>query len=178
MSFSTLIVPFLIYWLALFVTTYITVEYGQNWLYDEPTPHFPIKVAVGTFALAALMTVLPLEYATMFTTSKHWLLLQAVVWFVVFTLLFQFHPPHAFVIAVVMILTIPGLASMAIGSLRESRRPTPVATPTVAPLGPRPTGGGAPPAKAITPPEQARPAAGPAAIPKEPPPPPSEEPEE
>ncbi|HWE35768.1 MAG TPA: hypothetical protein VG406_04285 [Isosphaeraceae bacterium] len=176
MSFSAMIVPFLIYWLALFVTTYITVEYGQNWLYAEPTRHFPIKVAVGTFALAALLTVLPLEYATMFTTSKHWLLLQAVIWFVVFTLLFEFHPPHAFVISVVMILTIPGLASMAVGSLRESRRPATIATPTVAPLGPRPSGGAAPTTKTITPPDQARPA-GPGVIPKPPPPPPEEEPE-
>lgn len=143
MSSSTLI-AFLIDWLALFVTSYVVVEYGQNWLYDEPTKHFPLKVAAGTFGLAALLTALPLDYATMFTGSLHWLLLQAIVWFAVFTLLFQFHPPHAFVISVVMILTIPGLASMAVGSLKESRRPNPLVTPTVAPLGPQPAGGAAP----------------------------------
>ena len=44
----TYVWPLLIYWLLLFVACYIVVEYGQNYLYDEPTPNVALKVALGS----------------------------------------------------------------------------------------------------------------------------------
>ena len=41
--------PFLIYWLVMFVVSYIAVEVGQDQFYDEVTPHAGLKVTVGSF---------------------------------------------------------------------------------------------------------------------------------
>lgn len=136
-----ILAAFLIYWLACFAACYLVVEQAQNYYYDEPTEGYPWKVAIGSFVMAVLATRLPPDFSTMFSSSFHWTLLHAIVWFVIFTLLFQFHGRHALIWSLATLLTIPGLATMAIDSLRESARPTPVPEPTAAPLGPRPGGG-------------------------------------
>ena len=38
LSMFAIIVPFLIYWLVMFVLSYVAVEVGQDQLYDEATP--------------------------------------------------------------------------------------------------------------------------------------------
>jgi hypothetical protein len=48
--------PFLIYWLVMFVVSYIAVEVGQDLFYDEVTPHAGLKVTAGSFLLAAMLT--------------------------------------------------------------------------------------------------------------------------
>ena len=136
-----ILVTFLVYWMAFFAACYLVVEQAQNYYYEEPTPGYPWKVAIGSFIMAIFATRLPIDFSTMFSSSVHWTLLHAIVWFVIFTLLFQFHPKHALILSLLTLLTIPGLATMAIDSLGETSRPTPVAAPTAAPLGPRPSGG-------------------------------------
>ena len=39
---------FLIYWLVVFVGTYVVTEIGQDQLYDEVTPHVGLKVGAGS----------------------------------------------------------------------------------------------------------------------------------
>src|SRR5437660_9747036 len=87
--------PLLIYWLALFVVCYMVVEVAQDQFYDEVTPRAWLKVGLGTLVLAALATWLRPSYDLMFTQDLPWTALQGIAWFIVFTLVFQFHPKHA-----------------------------------------------------------------------------------
>lgn len=114
-----IIFSFCVYWLILFVTSYIVVEYSQNYLYDETTPSVGWKLAGGTLLLAILMTVLRnhTSFDTMFTSDIGWTLLQALAWFGVFTLIYRFQPLHGGVLGVCTFLLIGGLASMAVDSL-------------------------------------------------------------
>ncbi|MHC5537509.1 hypothetical protein ACYOEI_04665 [Singulisphaera rosea] len=125
--------PFLIYWLVLFVACFSIVEFGQDQLYDEVTPHPGLKVGLGSLILAAVLTWIRSSFDTMFTSDLPWTVLQAIVWFGVFTLILQFHPTHAFAIGVVAMLLIPGLATMGVHSLmtpRGAATPTRYTTPT------------------------------------------------
>ena len=47
---------FAIYWLVLFATCYIVVEYGHSYLYDEATPATGLKVLLGSALLAMMLT--------------------------------------------------------------------------------------------------------------------------
>ncbi|WP_406695430.1 hypothetical protein V5E97_30845 [Singulisphaera sp. Ch08] len=123
---GAIIWPLLIYWLAMFIASYMIVEFGQDFFYDEVTPRAGLKVGLGSFLLAALLTWLRPSYDTMFTSDLPWTVLQAIVWFAVFTLIYQFHPQHALAIGTVALLLIPGVATMGVQSLM-----TP--TPTLAP---------------------------------------------
>ena len=105
--------PLLIYWLVLFVACFVLVEIGHDQLYDEVTPRAGLKVAAGSFVLAALLTALraygfPASFESMFTTNIGWTLLQGVVWFLVFMFVFQFHPWHAFGLGVVTMILVSG----------------------------------------------------------------------
>jgi hypothetical protein len=125
---TTFIWPLLIYWLATFVVCYILVEIAQDQLYDEVTPRAGLKVAAGSFVLALLLTTLraygfAASFDSMFTTNIGWTLLQGVVWFVVFTLIFQFHPWHALGLGVVTMLLVPGLATMGVESILATPAP-------------------------------------------------------
>src|SRR5271157_1870138 len=111
---ATILWPLLIYWLVLFVACYVVVEIGQDQLYDEVTPRSGLKVLGGSFLLAALLTALrkygfPATFESMFTTNIAWTLLQGVVWFGVFTLIYQFHPWHALGLGVATMLVLSGL---------------------------------------------------------------------
>jgi hypothetical protein len=119
-----LIWPLLIYWLVLFVICYIIVEFGQNYLYDETTPLVAVKIAIGSFILAAVLTKTRSSYDTMFTEQIGSTVIQAIVWFAVFTLVFRFQPWHAAGIGIVAMALVAGLASLAVDSLT---RPTPPA---------------------------------------------------
>lgn len=140
MSISSILVPLLVYWLVLFVVCYTIVEFGQNYLYDETTPRMGLKVAAGSLLLAALLTWTRTTFDTMLTTDLPWSTLQAIAWFAVFTLIFQFQPLHGAVLGIVSMLVIAGLASIAVDSLTT---PGPRVAPEVArPAQPvrRPTG--------------------------------------
>jgi hypothetical protein len=120
---GAIIWPFLIYWLVMFVTSYIAVEVGHDQLYDEVTPMVGLKVAGGSFLLAALTTWLRPSYESMFTSNIVWTLLAGIVWFGVFTLIYQFHPWHALAVGIPLMLMIPGLATLGVESVMK---PTPV----------------------------------------------------
>src|SRR4051794_31099420 len=92
--------PFLIYWLVMFVLSYIAVEIGQDQLYDEVTPKSGLKVALGSFLIAAMLTYFHPSFDSMFTENIAYTVLQAIVWVGVFPFIYQFHPPHAAAIAI------------------------------------------------------------------------------
>ena len=58
----------------------------------------------------------PASFESMFTTNIGWTLLQGVVWFLVFMLIFQFHPWHALGLGITMLL-VSGLATMGVESV-------------------------------------------------------------
>jgi hypothetical protein len=118
--------PFLIYWLVMFVSSYIIVDIGHDQLYDEPPPNEAARVLVGSLLLSALLTWTRPTFDTMFTSGLPWTVLQGIVWFLVFMFIYQFHPYHAVAIGVVAMLLIPGVASMGVESLTK---PTPTVTP-------------------------------------------------
>ena len=109
--------PFLIYWLVMFVLSYIAVEIGQDQLYDEVTPMAGAKVAGGSFLLAAMLTYFHPTFDAMFTTSIAWTVLQAIIWCGVFILIYQFHPWHALAIALPLMLMTSGFATMGVDSV-------------------------------------------------------------
>ena len=118
-----LIWPLLIYWLVIFVACFVVVEFGHDQLYDEVTPHAGLKVTGGSLLIAILLTCAevrwrtPASYESMFTSNIIWTVLQALVWFGVFTLIFQFHPWHALGLGIATMLLVTGLATMGVDSL-------------------------------------------------------------
>jgi hypothetical protein len=119
----SLIWAFLLYWLVLFAACFIVVEYGQGFLYDEATSYVWPRVAVGSLLLALLLTYTHTSFDSMLTTDIGWTVLQSIVWFGVFTLIFRFQPQHGAVVGVVTMLLITGLATMAVDSLGQTIRP-------------------------------------------------------
>jgi hypothetical protein len=120
----TIVVPLLIYWLVMFVLSYIAVEIGQDQLYDEVTPKSGLKVAGGSFLLAAMLTLfrhkgLPATFESMFTDNLIWTVLQALVWIGVFLFIYQFHPWHALAIALPLMLISSGFATMGVDSVTK-----------------------------------------------------------
>ena len=128
-AMATIIWPLLIYWLVVFVGCYVVVEFGQDQLYDEVTPHVGLKVAGGSLLLAILLTALkyydvPASYLTMFTNNIIWTLLQAIVWPGVFSILvFRFHPWHGLGLGLATMVLVSGLATMGVENLLS--RPVP-----------------------------------------------------
>jgi hypothetical protein len=127
---STFIWPLLIYWLVLFVACFIVVEVGHDQLYDEAPPHAGLRVAGGSLLIAIFLTWLrwmgtAASYDSMFTTNIVWTVLQGLVWFGVFTLIFQFHPWHALGIGVVTMLLVSGVATMGVDSVLTRSAATP-----------------------------------------------------
>jgi hypothetical protein len=149
---SAIVWPLLIYWMVLFIACFTIVEFGQDQFYDEVTPHSGLKVAVGSFLLAAVATWLRPSFDTMFTSNLAWTVLQGIIWFGVFTLIFQFHPQHAAAIGIVAMLLIPGVATMGVESLLRTRPVSP-ATRYLGPPKPirKPLGAIAPPTKEAAP---------------------------
>lgn len=121
---ATTIWAFLIYWLVVFVGCYIVVEIGQDQLYGEVTPPVGLKVSAGSLLLALLLSYLRPAFDSMFTTSFAGTVLQAIAWFAVFTLIFQFHPWHGLGLGIASMLLISGLATMGVNSILT---PTPAA---------------------------------------------------
>lgn len=122
--FSLVVWPLLVYWLLLFVACYVVVEYGQNLLYDEVTPHAFPKIAGGSLILAGLLVYSRTSYDTMVTSELGLTVIQAVVWFGVFVLVFRFQPLHGGIVGMVMMALVAGLATIAVDSLSKGRAQT------------------------------------------------------
>jgi hypothetical protein len=125
----TIILPLLIYWLVLFVACFVVVEFGHDQLYDEVTPHAGLKVAGGSLLIAVVLTTLRAKgltasFESMFTTNIIWTVLQGLVWFGVFTLIFQFHPWHALGLGLATMLLVTGMATMGVESVLSKPVPT------------------------------------------------------
>jgi hypothetical protein len=117
-----IIIPFLIYWLVLFVLSYVAVEIGQDQLYDEVTPMAGLKITGGSLLLALMQTYFHPTIDSMFTSNFAFTVLQALVWIGVFILIYQFHPWHGLAIALPVMLICSGFATMGVDSLTK---PTP-----------------------------------------------------
>lgn len=119
MGFLTgVVIPFAVYWLIWFAVCYVLVEFAQGYLYDEATPSAGLKVAIGSFILAAFLTWARPSYESMFSHGLPNTLALAIVWFVVFTLILRFHPMHAFGISLAALLVLGGASTLAISSLQ------------------------------------------------------------
>ncbi len=119
----------LIYWLVVFVSCFVVIEIGQDQLYDEVTPHVGLKVTGGSLLLAVMLTAfynkgLAASFDSMFTNNILCTVFQAIVWFGVFVLIFQFHPWHALGLGIATMLMVQGLATMGVNSILT---PTPAA---------------------------------------------------
>jgi hypothetical protein len=112
-----------LYWLILFVVCYVVSEYSQKYLYDETTPALGLKLAGGTFILAALLTTFRSSYDNMFTTGFHWSILQGIAWFLVFMFIFRFHPKHALALGLGTFILAGGMATLGIDSLAGGNAP-------------------------------------------------------
>ena len=137
----SIIWPFLIYWLVIFVACFVVVEVAQDQLYDEVTPHAGLKVTLGSLLIAMLLTALryygfPASFESMFTSNIAWTLLQGVVWFGVFTLILQFHPWHALGLGIATMLMVSGLATMGVESILSRPAATSAAARPFAPTKP------------------------------------------
>ncbi len=145
-----------VYWLVVFVGTFITVEYAQSYLYDEVTPARGAKIAVGSLILAALLVWARPRYDTMFTSGIGWTVVQAIVWFAVFVLILRFHPVHAIGISLVAFFLLSGMATLAYESFSgsnpsgvpASRRPSQPLRRSTGPTLPSAPAGNAPAAAA------------------------------
>jgi hypothetical protein len=127
MHYASFIIGLLIYWLAFFVTCYLTNEIFQDQLYDEMPKYMGYRVMAGSFLLALLAAVLHPSFETLFTSNLAWTALQALVWVGVFILVFQFHPWHGLAIGLVAVLLIPGLTTMGVdNALTPSKAEVPI----------------------------------------------------
>ena len=147
-----LLTSFAVYYLVLFVVCFLVVSQGQDALYDEPTPNFEWKVALGAGILAAALTYTHSSFATMFTDDFGKTVIQGILWFGVFTLIYRFHPWHAAGIGLATMLIVTGLATMGVDSMLSPRPTNRFESKQVTTPLRRPTGAPAP-----------KPAAGPAA---------------
>ena len=141
-----LLISFAIYYLILVVVCFLVVGQGQDALYDEAPPGIGLKVALGSLILAAVLTYTKSTFATMFTDEIGKTVIQAILWFGVFALVFRFHPWHALGIGLGTMLIVTGLATMAVESLTTRATAGRFETQSVAPPPRRPAFGGTRPA--------------------------------
>ena len=135
MPVSTIIWSLLIYWLAMFVSSYIITEVAQDQLYDAVTPWVGLKVAGGSLLMAIYLTWRHPSFETMFTNNIAWTVLQGIIWFGVFMLIFRFHPLHAAAIGLLTMLIIPGAATLGVDSVTKES-PKTASAPTRGPVTP------------------------------------------
>lgn len=113
---------FLIYWLLLFVATYIVTEVGQKHFYDEMTPQSALKVGGGTLLLAAFLTWWDPSSVDILTTDIAFTAMLAIGGFVVYCLVIRFHGTHALMLGPVTVLLVAFTAAMAMDSLKTGPR--------------------------------------------------------
>ncbi len=112
---------FLIYALTSYVASYVLVEYGQKYLYDEVTPLVALKIGAGAIIMAGSLTWLRPSFDTMFTQYLPQTMLMAIVWVGVFIFLYRFQPWHGAAFAIAAALLLPGLATMAVQGMTTPR---------------------------------------------------------
>jgi hypothetical protein len=118
---------FLLYTFICFVISFVLVEYGQRYLYDEVTPYVGLKVFGGAVLMGALLTWTKSSFDTMFTADLPYTALMAIVWAGIFILAFRFQPVHGAMFALAVVLLLPGLATIAVESvMRPSPNPATV----------------------------------------------------
>ena len=122
-AFLSLLVPFLFYWLMIFIACLAVVEFGQTYLYDEKTSGAGWKVAIGSVILAAFVTWSRPVYTTMLTSDLGKTVVLAVAAFGIFTLAFRFQPWHALPIGIFTVLLVSGIATMGVESFANRNRP-------------------------------------------------------
>jgi hypothetical protein len=132
---------FLLYTFICFVISYVLVEYGQRYLYDEVTQYVGLKVLAGAAVMGASLTYTRSSFDTMFTADFPYTALLALVWAGVFVLIYRFQPVHGAAFALATVLLLPGLATIAVeGVTRPSPNPATTTTGRAKPLR-RPLGG-------------------------------------
>lgn len=117
MSISALILPFLMYWLILFIALYMVAEYGQYHIFESALPYNGPKALLGGFILALILLWTRTSFDTMLTSGIGMTVLQGIAWFLVFTFVLRFPPKYGAVLGVLTMLVVPGLATMAVDSL-------------------------------------------------------------
>lgn len=110
---------FLLYTFIAFVVSYIIVEYGQKYLYDEVTKYVGLKVLAGALVMGGLLTWTRSSFDTMFTADLLRTALMAIAWVGVFILIYRFQPGHGAMFALAAVLLLPGLATIAIQSVTK-----------------------------------------------------------
>lgn len=149
---------FLLYWLLLFVASYIVTEFGQNYFYDEVTSFATLKVGGATLLMAAGLTWWDPSSVDIFVSDIANLAMLAIAGFVLFCLMIRFHAPHALMVGPLTVVIVAFTAAMAIDSLKAGPRanlrdrPIPPSERTI-----RKSSGSSMPAAAITPEEPAPP---------------------
>lgn len=141
---------FLLYTFICFVVSFILVEYGQKYLYDEVTPYVGLKVLGGAVLMGGLLTWTKSSFDTMFTADVPYTALLALAWAAVFILCFRFQPAHGAVFALVAVLLLPGMATIVVQSMTTAR-PNPATTTPGRAKPPRKALGGQPIAPAPEP---------------------------
>jgi len=116
-----LVWSFLVYTLILYVVSYILVEYGQKYLYDEVPPYVALKVGIGAVILAAVLTWTKSSFDTMFTADLLKTVVLALVWAGVFILVYRFQPVHGALFALALVMLVPGLATMVVQGATNTR---------------------------------------------------------
>ncbi len=118
---------FLLYTFICFVISFVLVEYGQRYLYDEVTPYVGLKVLGGAVVMGALLTWTKSSFDTMFTADLPYTALVAIIWAGIYILVFRFQPVHGAMFALAAVLLLPGLATIAVESvMRPSPNPATV----------------------------------------------------
>lgn len=134
-TFLSILWPFLFNWLVLLAVCYAVVEFGQSYFYDETTPGAPLKVALGSAILAAILTWTRTSYDTMLTRDIGKTVVLAIAAFGVFTLIFRFQPWHGFAVGIASVLLVAGFATMGVDSFVNRNRPlSPTVTTPAKPL--------------------------------------------
>ncbi len=117
------ILPFLIYYVILYTVSYIVVEYGQTYLYDEVTPGAAMRVALGTLLIAGFLTWSRSNFATMFTDQIAPTFFLALLWVGAFILIYRFQPWHGFGLGIATLLIFAGMSTLAVDSMLSPRPP-------------------------------------------------------
>ncbi len=142
----SLVWSFIIYYVIAFVVSYILVEYGQKYLYDEMPPYAALRVAGGSLFMAAVLTWTHSSFDTMFTADLYKTVALILVWIGVFVLILRFQPVHGALFATAAALLLPGLATIAVDGATAPPGPVrPAANTNRTPIR-RPSSPGAAPA--------------------------------
>ncbi len=123
------IVSFLLYTFICFVVSFILVEYGHKYLYDEVTPYVGLKVLGGAVLMGGLLTWTKSSFDTMFTADLPYTALMAIAWAAIYILIFRFQPVHGALFALAAVLLLPGLATIAVQSVTATRPNPATVTP-------------------------------------------------